>query len=406
MKPRRWMDPSLVAGALAALVLLRETVHLARHWDKLGAAGDDFHFYWEAVERFRADPHALYIPPALMDLRGFLYPPPAIMMFLPLAALSRGAAGEVFRIAGILAMLGSVWLLIDLFETDGLEVGPSHRVCLMLVAVAFGATFTNMFYGQVNTFVLLDCLAFRRLLDRKRPALAGAVLAAGAWLKLYPALCLLFVFLWERRNHDVRRMLAGFALGLAGIVVALLPLVPTSLYRVYFKDILPASANGTFQNILMQSWLGAAARTLGHASDYLDWVKCDHSIVPQTWARVVNALLILGALGLGWWTRTRRLVGFLCLLAMVPIISPLGWAYVYVLAAPALLFALVTAPRTAWSLALVLAAAIGFYLPITHQATFIARLPDVLQHVFYDRYLVLTLVVVAWLLGRPRPAVS
>jgi hypothetical protein len=403
--------PILAVGVLAVMVFLRQTIQLVVHRDMLGGTGDDFHFYWEAVQRFRADPHTLYVPGMQMDLRGFLYPPPAIGLFLPLASLSHGVAGVVFRIAGLLAMVGSVWILSDLFRLNGLNVRTRDRLCFLVVALAFGATFTNVWYGQVNTFVLLDCLAFRWLLDRNKPAAAGAVLAAGVWLKIYPIFCLLLV-VWEFKRPGYRaslpRLLGGFAASFVGIAVILLPLVPLSLYGVYLTDTLPAISGRTFQNILNQSLQGAAARTLGPAANFYDWDKCGFSVVPQTWARILNgAVAVTAGVLLVRVAQTashmKRLVGFFCLLAAIPVLSPLGWSYVYVLATPALLLAVLSTPRTVVGLLVLLAFAGAFFIPATHELPHVlTRLPDVFQHMIYDRYMLLTVTVGGWLLLDPQ----
>ena len=51
----------------------------------------DFHYYYEAALRFRADPSRLYL---LTDdvIAGFAYPPPAILPFVALSHLPLGEA--------------------------------------------------------------------------------------------------------------------------------------------------------------------------------------------------------------------------------------------------------------------------------------------------------------------------
>ena len=392
--------PSLVGiiGATAVLVLVSHVRSLVR--DGVGQAdGDDFHFYWQAGQRFFADHGTIY--EGAHDLRGFLYPPPSIVLFVPFALLPQAAGAWTFRAIGIVAALLSVELLARIFETNGLRVSPRDQVLLGIVAIAMGPTYTNMVYGQVNTLVLLDCLAFRWLLDRRRPALAGAVLALGVWLKIYPILCLLWVVLWERR-YDVRRALVGCAVALAVIPILCLPVVPWGLYRTYLADILPAASGRTFQNVLDQSLVAAASRTAGPIADYVGWEKCDFSVVPPVWARVANTCVSLaGVVGLGLWVRTKpvrtKTVGFFVLLSVIPIVSPLGWAYVYVLAMPALLFAM-TSVRGLVARAAVLGACAAYFVPATHGWKAIARLPQVLGHLVYDRYLLAAALVAGLIL--------
>jgi hypothetical protein len=163
-------------------------------------------------------------------------------------------------------------------------------------------------------------------------------------------------------------------------------------------DVLPSTMGRTFQNILNQSLLAAAARTAGPIADYIRWEKCDFSVLPPTWGRLVNWCFALGGvIGIGLWvrrgTQRTRMAGYLCLLSLMPIISPLGWAYVYVLALPALLFAIQAAPRGIAIQAAVLGASATYFIPATQPLRVVARLPEVLAHLIYDRYpLIATLV--------------
>jgi hypothetical protein len=398
------LRPSLVAlvGALSLLFLIYHSVKLGSHGVDT-AGGDDFHFYWEAGRRFLADPTSLYLDPIQSDLRGFLYPPPSIVLFVPFAVLSRVVAGLIFRALSLVAVVMSVDLLARLFESSGLAVRPGDRVMLPVIALAVGPTFINMLYGQVNTLILLDCLAFRWLLDRRRPLLAGAVLALGVWLKVYPALCLGWVLAWERHRHDWRRMLVGFGSAFIAVPVLCLPIVPPSLYRSYVSGTLPMSMGRTFQNILNQSLLAAVARTAGPVATYADWRNCDYSVVPPAWGRALNACFALASFaGFGLWSRSpnpaRRLAGFLCILAVTPIVSPLGWSYVYVLALPALFFALLRAPRKRLACTPLFIAYVAYLIPATRELRGLRHLPDLVGHLFDDRYLFATISVLGLVL--------
>lgn len=384
-------------GAVSFLFLVYHLVKVRSHG--MGTVdGDDFHFYWEAGHRFLADPMSLYLDPAKSDLRGFLYPPPSIALFLPFAALPQMVAGSIFRGVSLVAVVMSVDLLARLFESCGLVVRPGDRGMLVVIALAIGPTFINMLYGQVNTLILLDCLAFRWLLGRRRPLLAGIVLALGVWLKLYPALCLVWVLAWERQRHDWRRMLLGFGSAFVAVPVLCLPFVPPALYRVYVSGTLSVTMGRTFQHILDQSLLAAAARTAGPVATYADWRNCQYSVSPPAWARVVNACVALGSfVGFGLWSRSpdpaRRLAGFFCMLAVIPIISPLGWSYVYVLALPALFFVLARAPRGLLARTALFVACAAYLVPATRELRTLRHLPELVGHLFYDRYLFATIVV-------------
>jgi hypothetical protein len=121
-----------------------------------------------------------------------------------------------------------------------------------------------------------------------------------------------------------------------------------------------------------------------------------------------TSLAAICFMGLGLWSRSphrmRRPIAYLCLLSMIPVISPLGWAYVYVMALPALLVALVRdAPRALVTEGLLLGACLAFFVPESHVFGFAARLPDSLQNLLYSRY-ALAAAVVCGLLVRSIPA--
>ncbi len=407
-RPRLQPSVAAVVGAVSLLLLVYHLVEVRSHG--MGTVGgDDFHFYWEAGRRFMADPMSLYLDPAQSDLRGFLYPPPSIAFFLPFAVLPQMVAGSIFRGISLVAIVMSVDLLARLFESSGLVVRRGDRGMLVVIALAIGPTFINMLYGQVNTLILLDCLAFRWLMDRRRPLLAGALLALGVWLKLYPALCLGWVLAWERKRRDWRRMLLGFGSAFVAVPLLCLPFVPASLYGVYVSGTLPMTMGRTFQHILDQSLLAAAARTSGPVVTYADWRNCDFSVSPPAWGRALNACLALGSfLGFGLWSRSpepaRRLAGFLCILAVVPVVSPLGWSYVYVLTLPALFLALLRAPSGPLPRTALLAACAAFLVPATRELRTLRHLPELVGHIFYDRYLFATIVILGLVVWTERSA--
>jgi hypothetical protein len=136
--------------------------------------------------------------------------------------------------------------------------------------------------------------------------------------------------------------------------------------------------------------------------NFVTFDHCKFSIVPAAWARVLNGAVTLGAfVGLGMWARAggplRKLAAFLGLLATIPVISPLGWAYVYVLAVPALLLLLQCALKSTSAYVLLIGACLSYFVPATHELRPVLHLPEALQQLVYDRYLFTTLLVVTLL---------
>jgi hypothetical protein len=392
----------LLSGLMAVVFAAIEARWLTRLVDfgvRKVSFEDDFHYYWQGARRFLGDPMSLYTASSMADLRGFLYPPPSVTLFLPFAILPAVAAGLLFRALSIAALVASVLMLLEILRDEGVVIGPRDRVLTVLLALAAAPAFANTLYGQVNTFILLDCIAFRWLLDRRRPVAAGVLLALGVWIKVYPLFCLVWVLLSEGASREVRRAVVAFAVTLAAVPLVCSPFVPLPLYVVYFTDMLPATADRTFVHVLNQSLLGMVARAGGPIERAFDWRDCFLPVTTPLWAQCVNgALAMLCVYGLTRWSRMRGLlfrpIGYVCALSLIPVFSPLGWSYVYVMALPALLVALLVArPRALLVNILLLAACLAYLETEAHVFGFAARLPVALQHLLYSRFPVAAAVV-------------
>ncbi len=362
----------------------------------------DFSFYYEAAERFLQDPHALYPDPY-----GFMYPPPSVLLFLPLVALPL-AQSLVASILGIAVLAAaSVWLVLDLYEAHRAAPLPTPvRVTLLLIGLATAPVFQNLKYGQVNVFVLFLGLAFLALLQRDRPFAAALVLSVGFWLKLYP----LGLALLGLRRGQSSRLVAGFAVGLVAVPVVVLPFIPFELYRQYAFDLVPYWASVTNVDALNQSITGVLEHVQQPIDNYL--LSRDTPIGPGV--KVVNLVATLGLLGGiygAYFTgRLSRIAAGVLVLAVLPVISGLGWEHTYVLALPLFLFLLLEARhRGRGARAFAALAVLVFMLPKLPQPqmewTF-AHWPRAVVDMFYARFLIVTLLALAvgavWLWVRRR----
>lgn len=159
-------------------------------------------------------------------------PLPCLLPFLPLASLSPLAAKRCW-LAINLALLGGVILLLNAI----VELGMRRVAIIAFLAV--DALRTNFLYGQEHLLVafLLALAAF--FYFRGAPATAGAVLACGAALKIYPAF-FLFYFLRKRQWRAV----AGLVLCSLGLGLLALALFGFDTLRYYTLEILPRSLAG------------------------------------------------------------------------------------------------------------------------------------------------------------------
>jgi hypothetical protein len=208
-------------------------------------------------------------------------------------------------------------------------VAPVSVVCL-----ALGPTYHNAIFGQVNFFVLLSCIAYLLLLDKGRPLLAGIVLALGIWLKLYPVLLLAFAF---RDGKAFKSAVAAGAATLA-LPLLLLPLVTFETYVIYFETFLPELSRYTVAHIMNQSFEASILRALMPLAGAFSW----QAIPLSSGLKATNAaLLVISLLGLValeyWGVIHNRSVINACVLALIPMFSPLGWGYTYALAIPVMI---------------------------------------------------------------------
>jgi hypothetical protein len=158
----------------------------------------------------------------------YLYPPFLAVMLSPLTRL------------GDLSMTGHIWFFINLVLLLSTLTLMSRtmttftsRLLVWLLPIFFTPSLQTLWHGQV-TILLLALTAgawWARRTDR--PGLTGALLVTAAWIKIYPALFLVYFF-WR---HDWRvlrsALVVGVALGLFQLIVAGPQLID------YFTDTLP-----------------------------------------------------------------------------------------------------------------------------------------------------------------------
>ena len=189
---------------------------------RAGSGGDFATFYYAALAFRRGlNPYDLGVLTGLadgMELSPFLYPPPALALFLPFTWLPLGNAVLVWfwLKAALAVVLVLLWWRVFL----------SRKSLLSLVAVTlFGfnaATLMDLTTGNISIVEeLLLWLAFRRYVEDRRWSFALLIVLA-AMFKLSPIAFLALLLVPSKRNgRSLGPALAG--LGLLGAVLLVLP---------------------------------------------------------------------------------------------------------------------------------------------------------------------------------------
>jgi hypothetical protein len=354
----------------------------------------DFHYYYDAALRFRADPSRLYL---MSDdvIAGFAYPPPAIVPFAVLSRLPLGEALLWMTIGSYAALVFSIGLWIYYLNRREVPVNWRTGMAASLVAVALGPTYSNAVFGQVNAFVLLCAVGFVTIGSRL-PAVGGALLACGIWLKIYPVL-MVVIGLWNRNAW--RRIAYAAALALA-VVVIVLPMVPLSTYQSYVSDVLPLRFDKTAVHISNQALVAFIERFAIPPERFLNWtgeqaITVGPAIRAFNWAFAVALIALLWRRA-GRGPRVEAVDSAAGVMALAAVIAPLGWGHTFVLVLPLVILHLVTM-RDARPLQVVMVgcSVAAMLIPAGRRFWLIEQMPAWAQNVAYSRYLLATLILIA-----------
>ncbi|WP_242476764.1 glycosyltransferase 87 family protein [Halochromatium glycolicum] len=166
----------------------------------------------------------------------FTYPPTALPLLWPIAALSAPQLGEVMRALNLLLTLAVMVIVVgDLARDD-----PTRRLLFWgpLYIATFGGLYLNLQFGQINLLLLLLLWGYWRRLreDRQSPA-AGALLALGCIAKPHYALLAL-----GAGPRPGLRLIAGGLLG-GGLLLALsLWVAPSGSWLSWWREIVATTS--------------------------------------------------------------------------------------------------------------------------------------------------------------------
>ncbi len=388
----------ILAGVSIALLAYEGftlvTAVLSPLLDNPNALQTDFHYYYEAALRFRADPTQLY---RVSDdvIAGFAYPPPAILPFVALSHLPLGNALLQLTIASYAAVVFSIALWIYYLTRREVAVNVPTAMAAGLIAVALGPTYSNAVFGQVNAFVLLCAVGFVAIGSRL-PTVGGALLAIGVWLKIYPVL-MVVIGLWDRSAW--RRIAYAAACALAVVVIAL-PIVPLSTYQSYVSEVLPLRFDKTAVHISNQALVAFIERFAIPPERFLNWtgeqaITVGPAIRAFNWAFAVAVIAVLWRRA-GRGPRLEAVDSAAGVMALAAVIAPLGWGHTFVLVLPLVILHLVSLrDARPFHVVMVGCAVAAMMIPAGRRFWFIEQMPAWAQNVAYSRYLLATLLLIA-----------
>jgi hypothetical protein len=347
----------------------------------------DFHYYYDAALRFSSQRAHLY---SFADdvIAGYAYPPPAIVPFMWLARWPLGTALTALTILSYLMIAVATQQWFKYLRTRGHVIDRWTAVAIVLIVFAAGPTYMNAVFGQVNAFVLVSAVVFIRL-SPVAAAEGGIVLALGAWLKIYPAY-LACVGLWDRSTWRA----LGFAV-VAGIAIpiVLLLVVPPQAYRD-FLQVLDARVDKTAIHMTNQSLVAFLERLRYPSELFLNWTG-QQAVTVSPLVRGIGMVVTVTAV-LGLWKRTATAeLKAASLMALIPVVAPLGWGHVYVMVLPLVMLRLIAVKAATPLVASMVAISVGGLLIPAGRHLPIDAAPDWVENILYSRYLVATLILMA-----------
>lgn len=339
--------------ALVVLVALVGALQIWMAWRELIVGGMDIQQDYIAAQRLRAggDIYAPIAPAEVAALgvreelgfgmRQNVHPPSTALLFAPLTLLAFPAATLVWTLGSVALLLAMAYRLIA--ELDLPLKGP-WRVILTLLMLSWYPVWLHLHLGQIT--ILLCALVFGAwyCMRRGRDGMAGALLAAAAILKIYPALLLGYALL--RRRWRMLWVAAAVGLALLAAQTAFYP----RQWLDYFTAIAPRNA-AEWTNSPRNASLASIGTRLFVGSDEVRPLLDLPGAEPL--ARVALYALALGVVALVLWRRRRvddRDGEYSLLVCAMVLLSPLSWehSFIFLLLPLGVVWRRLRAGRGAW----------------------------------------------------------
>jgi len=223
-----------------------------------------------------------------------------------------------------------LWPPVGRGFSPGVDTSPAPSaigtwLVVLLTLIVLGKFFAReLVLGQANAMFGVITAGAVLALSQRRERLAGALVALGVVFKPY-GLILLPWLIARRRLSSIVTFAAGLLIAVALPLLRYDPGTVLDLHRQWWATVRDSTAPN-LSNPDNVSWLAMYARWLGEGA-----------LARSIWLLTLAAV---AAVVVWMWGRRRdvespeRLEGAL-LLMLVPLVSPQGWDYVLLLAAPA-----------------------------------------------------------------------
>lgn len=361
---------SAKAGLLAAALLAALATLFAF---KAAAKMPDFEVYWRAGVRALAAEPLYREEDAHFRLK---YLPAFAVLCIPAGLLPLTAS----KAAWFTVSAGLIPILISL----SLSLPPERRRPAWVLA---GLTFVLMakFYGhelilgQVNLFFAVLIVAAVLALQSNRKAVGGLLFALAVVIKPYAVLFLP----WLAAKRESRALVAAAA----GICAALL--LPAPIYGLHGTAALHLAWWQTVTESTAPNLLNADNVSL--AAMFAKWLGAGRiAALAATVSGIV--LLVLSGAVVAVRKRVRVPEGLeaAMLLTLIPLLSPQGWDYVFLIATPAIIYLINYDRHLPWALRALTwlaLAVIGF------------SLYDIIGRAAYARFMALSIISVCYLVA-------
>lgn len=229
----------------------------------------DFAVYYQAAHTALIEGN-----PYLSTTDTFLYPPIALLFFLPLTVLSLVEAGQLFTLISLICFLASILILFRMAK-----IQPFSNTGLLLLVLLFNffpAKFT-LGMGQFNMIILLLISRFLYAIAHKKTTVAGISLASALSLKLFPVFPLVLV-VWKKQWQLLKTVV------ITGITLLALTYVifGEELIQYFVTAALPSLLRSTPTEYYNQSLAGILGRL--HAAEYWRTLISMGLLLTSLWA--------------------------------------------------------------------------------------------------------------------------